>query len=774
MEHTKPATIKLPLNLHVVYKALKQKTNSLATWLISNGGSEDEANVAHEGQPECKVADLLSFAETALGRGRYIPDHICQALAFVINARTEISLWYKTFVKGSNKERKRNKSHDHFTLVLRTISEKFSASTTVLDYQPGTQSKNVHVASSPAVGSPGRFDVLYGLNDGESEVASANSGFLSEEGFSKEDNDLYELKDKPSVVRDDGMTDKLKLVLAVMDLDTALAEIRGYWTETAKGTMLPMLAVCLTNYHVSLAKEALAECLSQLHISTIEELIMAYQQLVEPTALISLDTIFTSGIGFAVPVEALQILGSFYKSLKTPSERFEAKRTFEKRDSHSAGIMKILSGIFEWRLEGVERPGAQSVRTWVYGNYKPENLTASKQGNSVPKSFTTQTEVVVDLEVLYRISSSHAWNINPTVASPILSGRNASISVAAEILRSIKSTKNRFVYSGASDPLRKINANFESTVLEVSLRKAVTDHPYLDHPWIAGIDAWTLCQNAALLGCQMTVNKHFLTVLLHSYNAARQIGWLQEVPILERLCNDLEMAIFREPRPTSRFGSCFYRLLRSKIEYKSNPDSFVSQVRATSIKYTGPKAATLTTSRTYDLTFPTKSWLVRPQLMDISLTYRFNQIWSGFGDVTVTKEGWAQVEKNLAKQNIPVIEHKNQTSARMFKYRHVIEPEFTGDLPVAGINYYALFSACERALQDIGKRHKIQCKGDPNTTTLDKGFSVAHGFILTADDPPDRCPEALRTLLFEPIVKEFRGDYFSCFLSSALHVYNPC
>ena len=32
----------------------------------------------------------------------------------------------------------------------------------------------------------------------------------------KEENDLYEFKDKPSIVRDDGMTDKLKLVLAVM------------------------------------------------------------------------------------------------------------------------------------------------------------------------------------------------------------------------------------------------------------------------------------------------------------------------------------------------------------------------------------------------------------------------------------------------------------------------------------------------------------------------------------------------------------------------------
>ena len=167
-----------------------------------------------------------------------------------------------------------------------------------------------------------------------------------------------------------------------------------------------MLATCLTNYHVSLAKGALAESLTTLHISTVEELLNAYQQIVEPITLINSDTVFTSRIDFAAPVEALQIIGSLYKSLKTPSECLEAKKTFQKRDCHSAGIMKILSGIFEWRLKEDERPGSQSVRTWVYSNYKPENPTSSKLGNSIPKSFKTQTEVVIDLEIVYGISST--------------------------------------------------------------------------------------------------------------------------------------------------------------------------------------------------------------------------------------------------------------------------------------------------------------------------------------------------------------------------------
>ena len=436
--------------------------------------------------------------------------------------------------------------------------------------------------------------------------------------------------------------------------------------------------------------------------------------------------------------------------------------------------MKILSAICEWRLKGNDRPGTPSVRNWICNNCNPANLTSSKPESSVPKKFTTQAEVVVDLEILYGISTSYAWNVNQTNASPVLFGRDASIAYAGEVLRSIKSTKHHFLDFSASDSLRTLNAQFEARVLNMSTRKALTDQPYLDHPWIAGIDDWVMCQNAALLGCLLAVDKHFLTVLLHSYNAALQIGWLQEVPILERLCNHLEMAIFREPRPTSGFGSCFYRLVGSKIEHKPDPESFVALIRPINTKNRGRKAATLPISRSLTTIFPSSNWKVRPHAMDISLTHACNSNWSGSGDAVLTKNGWARIEKKLANQEIPVIQHKNQNSARMYKYRRAIEPEFTGDLPVAGINYYALFSACESALREVGKRHKKQCEDDPNTTRVDTRFDVALGFILTANDLPEECIESLKTLLFEPIIKEFEGDFFLDLLSSMYYVHNPC
>ncbi|MCJ1288092.1 hypothetical protein MMC26_007446 [Xylographa opegraphella] len=628
-----------------------------------------------------------------------------------------------------------------------------------------------HIATPSEVRLPDRFTILYGLNAGEPEATSAKSETLADKVLRKERTDFNKLIDKPSVVRDDGMADKIKLVLAVMDLDTALAEIQGYWRDTAQGIMLPMLATCLTSYHVFLAKQRLEETLKQLHISTVEELGVAYQHIGEPTTLINSDTMFASGAGFSVPLVALQVQGIFFRSPTASSELLNAKRILEKKDCHSAGIMKILSAICEWRLQGTDRPGTPSVRTWICDNCEPETVTAAKPMNSVQKKITTQTEVVIDLEILYGISTSYAWHAIRKYASPPLTGRDANIALAKEILRSIKSTRNRFLYSGAPDHLRTLSAQFEARVQNMSHRRALTDQPYLDNPWIAGIEDWVMCQDAAMLGCLMAANKHLITVLLHSYNAARQTGRLQEVPILERLCNDLEMAVFRQPRPTSGFGSCFNRLVGSKLEHTPDAETFLSLMRVTNTQHKGRKAAAIPTRPSFDILYPTSGWKVRPQAMEISLTHACANNWPGFCDAVLTKKGWARIEKKLVKQNIPALEHNNQTSARMYKYRRAIEPEFTGDLPLAGINYYSLFSACDSALREVGKRHKKQCGDDPNATMVDTGFYVALGFILTADDLPEGCIESLQTMLFEPIIKEFQdkgpADFiWKCFVPS--------
>jgi len=109
------AEAKLPSNLHSVYGALKRKTNCIARWLIENG-SVGEIAAKPPGERVCKVDELRSFANNVIDRNVAVPDHILEALAFVVDARSEISLWYGAFVKeGNQKQRESNKKHAHFT-----------------------------------------------------------------------------------------------------------------------------------------------------------------------------------------------------------------------------------------------------------------------------------------------------------------------------------------------------------------------------------------------------------------------------------------------------------------------------------------------------------------------------------------------------------------------------------------------------------------------------------------------------------------------------------
>ena len=234
------------------------------------------------------------------------------------------------------------------------------------------------------------------------------------------------------------------------------------------------------------------------------------------------------------------------------------------------------------RLKGNNRPGTQNVRKWVLDNYKPENIDTFTMGDKLPlpTSFTTQTELVVDLEILRGISSCYAAEVNVRKKNvSIFEARDTIAAFANEIYSSIEDSKERFVYvGGAEDLVRQVSTEWEAQVRHYAESKSEDDQ-FLHHPWIAGLDVLGLYDSAALMGCRMAVNKYFLTIILHSHNAARHFQLLQEITVLEKLYNDLELAVFREPRPSSKFGSYFYRFIGSKIEIKPDPSSLAALSR---------------------------------------------------------------------------------------------------------------------------------------------------------------------------------------------------
>ena len=490
-----------------------------------------------------------------------------------------------------------------------------------------------------------------------------------------------------------------------------------------------ILATCLTNHHAFLAKEALAESLRQLHITTNEDLIKAYQLAIDPLALADSNAVFTSGIGLSAPVEALKIcvVLSVSRASSIGLQKLGIDEE-EEIDGHVFELVELLNFVMEDRFEENDRPGARNVWKWISDNCKPKDIATGtlslKDRLLAVTSFSTQPELIVDMEILHAISTGYTAEAEVQKSKlSIFEALNTSIACAKELRSSIKSSKESFNHSVYfSDSM--VAKLFYLTIAdwEAKLHRYVDpdfqrDNRSLRHPWIAGLETFEMCNTAALVGSMIAVQGQLIVTILHSYNAARHLLWLPENTVLEKLCNYLELAIFREPRPSSRFGSCFDRLAGSKFETKSNPLSATAVYRKAKIAHGIPvsEPRTLSNSRTYNLAFPKHRFVhMRSTLADISLTYPCQTMSDPKGKSTIEdikrlfrpegtmREHWARIEKHLSKQKLRPEEVKNETSARMIRYRRVIEPKFTGELPVAGINYLSLFSACEKVLRKTG------------------------------------------------------------------------
>jgi len=530
-----------------------------------------------------------------------------------------------------------------------------------------------------------------------------------------------------------------------------------------------LLATYLTNFRVVLAKEEFAQTLEQLQILSNEELIKNYQLIQDPSTLVKADAVFATGFGFQKPPKALRLaLGWSPSGIEQLSDLEKLGITFDEDDSHMVELVEISSDMIDAALMGSGKPGAECLRRWLKDNYKAEEaLTLTPKDPYVKAvNFTTDNELILYLEILRGISSSFMKALGQRRKASVPGGQETSIAFVSQIHSSIKQANLHFEKIGVHDRQLTHNVELEKSLLSQSQQKVGYFDNYLDHPWISGLEILDECQNASAHGCLTAMSRHFLTIVLHSYNAAHRVGLVQDITILEKMCNELEMAVFREQRPSKKFGSCFYRLVGGKIEIKHNPENTFSIMRDWAARTGRPQVATLPNSRTYDLKLPDKGLLEGPTFEDISLAHA---CWLADGQGPIPENTWSLIEKKLGDQRPKRSNQKDSTSVRMSKLRKAIEPEFAGDFPVAGINFYALYSACERFLTKVGERRRAVGRVNLEGTFRRTGWNVLDTFLCAADDLTPEMIHVLGYLLLEPMLDEFKGKNTPILKSSALH-----
>ena len=92
---------------------------------------------------------------------------------------------------------------------------------------------------------------------------------------------------------------------------------------------------------------------------------------------------------------------------------------------------------------------------------------------------------------------------------------------------------------------------------------------YFQSPYVSGshiLEILALCQ---YYGSKLFVYRHYIGALVHSYNVLRQLAGLEEIPLLEYLCDTFKDSFFPGGhRPTRSFRACWTRYIGARLKFR--------------------------------------------------------------------------------------------------------------------------------------------------------------------------------------------------------------
>jgi hypothetical protein len=258
------------------------------------------------------------------------------------------------------------------------------------------------------------------------------------------------------------------------------------------------------------------------------------------------------------------------------------------------------------------------------------------------------------------------------------------------------------------DPMAHQSFEMEEAYVEDYLSEKRFDL-YYQAPWTAGCHMSEILHNSIDTGLRLCNSEGSVGAVLHMYNALRQLNSMDDVPLLEDLCDVFQKQIFLGSRPVTNFSSQFRRFLGGTIEMDTPTNA--RQGRQTIGLPNKLPSANSQTRR------------IMPG--EISLFYelhnqRFATTKNFWTRLYTKKPGGALQETQLDG----ILNGFKTFNEPLTKMREVALGEFNGRLPVARINYYAIYTICVQILKEMAVK-KLQEDDRPI-----REASPALGFIF--------------------------------------------
>ena len=275
---------------------------------------------------------------------------------------------------------------------------------------------------------------------------------------------------------------------------------------------------------------------------------------------------------------------------------------------------------------------------------------------------------------------------------------------------------------------------------------------YYQTPWVAGSHMQEILSLATYYGLQLCDEQNYLTATLHLYNLLVQLGTLQnEIPLLKNLCDSLRDSVYKGSFPTRNYHSHFTRCIGGRLDFTDNPSHHnqACRLKVPKMISQGERKRQLVPSqisRFYDIEN-------RRYRMD---SERWTAIYQTKKEAKATRQEKANIEDRI---------HSRSFAVSLLKLKDYAAPEFSGDFPIARINFFAVHLGCMRVLERLASSVEYQRMTEKNVAPADIGLQLVTDILKKVDeDQKDSFTEknllpnliSLR-IAKEALIEELRG-----------------
>ena len=229
---------------------------------------------------------------------------------------------------------------------------------------------------------------------------------------------------------------------------------------------------------------------------------------------------------------------------------------------------------------------------------------------------------------------------------------------------------------------------------------------YFQNPWVSGSHLLEILELSFYYGLRLFSYRHFVGSVLHVYNVLRTLMDLQEIPLLERLCDIFDDIMFPGGRPDRNFRACCIRYMGGRLRFNGPAVDHKSGCHQFEIPVHAAKA-------TAGFGLRKEANDSRFQYRKISLLHHVKEadyhVYDGLWERVSQLNGDENDDLGIKKKRSRCHHHRpsndglvqSSSQHRFCQLQTAVLSEFSGPFPIARINLFEVYVSCVRIVSSI-------------------------------------------------------------------------